>query len=199
MAAAAAFAGCVQLTRPAPHVQTYALYYAAPAPTGKHLPVTLHVGPFGVAALYDRENIVYRETPVTTGTYFYHRWAANPGHMIADLLARDLADSEVYTAVYRTPALGGADYDVTGEVERLEEAPAAQGCVAALRLRITVARARSKAGNAVIGQRAFAAEEPCTSADVPTVVEAMSRALATVSAEIDAELYDVISGDLHSH
>jgi uncharacterized lipoprotein YmbA len=199
MAASAAFAGCVQLTRPAPHVQAYTLDYPAPAPAGKHLPVTLHVGPFGVAALYDRETIVYRETPVTTGTYFYHRWAANPGHMIADLLARDLADAEVYTAVYRTPALGGADYDVTGEVERLEEAPAAQGCVAALRLRITVARARSRASTGAVSQRAFAAEEPCTCADVPTVVEAMSRALATVSAQIDADLYDVISRDFRSH
>lgn len=194
--AAAVLAGCLKLAQPAPHVQTYALAPAAPAAAGRHLPVTLHVAPFGMAAVYDREAIVYRENAFTTGAYFYHRWSANPGHMIADLLARDLADTGAYEAVQRTPSLAGADYDLTGNVEVLEEAPAARGCVAALQLRVTLLRTRARTGNTVLSQKAYAAQEPCGCADVPTLVEAMSRALATVSAEIGVDVHDAIARDM---
>src|SRR5437867_13441703 len=87
-------AGCVRLNQPAPQISDYSLAYAPPVISGMtQLPVVVGVSPLRVAATYDRELIVYREGEYSIGTYFYSRWSANPGSMIADLLARDLADS----------------------------------------------------------------------------------------------------------
>ncbi len=199
LAATALLASCVKLAQPAPHVQTYALALAPSAPTDRHFAVTLHVASFGVAAVYDREAIVYRENTFTTGAYFYHRWSANPGQMVADLLARDLADSGAFDAVQRSPSLAGADYDLTGNVETLEEASGPGGCVAALQLRVTLLRTRARSGSGVVRQKAYAAQEPCACDDVPRLVEAMSRALANVATEIGRDVQDAIAADMAGH
>src|SRR6185295_11173374 len=96
-------AGCVHLSQPSPKVRDYRLDYAPTAPAGAAVAATVRVNPFGVAAVYDREAIVYRDDTYATGRYYYHRWSSNPGDMVADLLARDLAGSRLYTAVQQGP------------------------------------------------------------------------------------------------
>jgi uncharacterized lipoprotein YmbA len=83
--------GCVRLSQPAPIIRDYRLEYAPPVITGAPLPAVLRVPDFSVAAIYDRAPIVYREGAYATGVYYYNRWSANPGEMIADLLVRDFA------------------------------------------------------------------------------------------------------------
>lgn len=188
-------AGCVHLTQPAPQVHDYRLDYPAPSPGGTPLPVTVYVAPFGVASIYDREAIVYREDNYSTGRYYYHRWSSNPGDMIADLLARDLAAAHLYRAVQQRTEQVPNDYLLSGEVEEIEELPTPPACSAHLRLRVLLVRTRAGAGAPSLLQRTYTADDPCPCNDARALAEAMSRGLARTSAQLQHDVYDAIVTD----
>ncbi len=188
-------AGCVHLSQPAPRVHDYRLDYVPPVPVGTPLPVTLRIAPFGVAAVYDHEAIVYRNDAYSTGRYFYHRWSSNPGDMIADLLARDLAASRLYRAVQQGSAPLPSDYQLSGEVEEIEERPAASACTAHLRLRILLAAMRAGATAASVLQTTYTADDPCPCNDARALAEVMSLGVARVSAQLQQQVYQAIVND----
>jgi ABC-type uncharacterized transport system auxiliary subunit len=187
--------GCIHLSQPPPQIHDYRLDYAAAVPVGTPLTVTLRVAPLGVAAVYDRETIVYRDDAYSTGRYFYHRWSSNPGDMIADLLARDLANSHLYGAVQQGPSPLPSDYQLGGEIEEIEERPATTACTAHLRLRILLARLRAGAIVPILLQTTYTADEPCPCNDARALAEAMSRGLSRTSAQLQQDVYDAIAKD----
>jgi len=188
-------AGCVHLSQPAPKVHDYRLDYPPPVPVGTPLAVTVRVAPFGVAAVYDREAIVYRDDAYATGRYFYHRWSSNPGDMIADLVARDLAASHLYSAVQHGSAPLPSDYQLSGEVEEIEEAPRAGACTAHLRLRILLVRTHTGTTAASALQTTYTADEPCPCNDARALAEAMSIGLERISTQMQQAVYDTIAAD----
>src|SRR6185436_4569965 len=105
------------------------------------LPFVLRVPPMEVAATYDRDPIVYREGEYDIGSYFYYRWSSNPGNMVADLLARDMAASGLYRDVQTAVSVTSPDYQVKGTVEEIEETVGAT-CAAHLGERITLSATR---------------------------------------------------------
>ena len=176
LALAGALAGCVRFHVPAPEVHDYVLDYPPPQCRGRTaLPIVLRIAPLGVAAIYDRQPIVYRDGIYSTGTYFDRRWSANPGSMVADVLARDFSDSGLYRAVQRAPSLLAGDYQVGGEIEAIEEEAGAGGCAAHLRLRMLVMRLRPGKGDPVLLQHAYSADEPCPCNQPRALVAAMSQ------------------------
>ena len=196
LALAGALAGCPQLRVPAPTMHDYRLDYAPPQVEGRPLAVVLQIAPLAVAAMYDRDAIVYREGTYSTGTYPDSRWSTNPGSMVTDLLARDFSDSELYRAVQLGPSLLAGDYHVGGEIEEIEEEPNAGGCAAHLRLRMLVARLRRGKGDPVLLQHAYTGEEPCPCNQPRALVAAMSQGLAKISAQLQREAYDAIAADM---
>ncbi len=186
--------GCVRLSQPAPEIRAYRLDYAPPAVAGNALPVTVRVLPFNVAAIYDREPMAYRDDAYTTGVDFYNRWSTNPGHMVADLLARDFASSGLYGAVQQAPSLLPSDYLLNGEIEEIEERARGASCDAHLRLRILLVRTRGT-GDPVMLRSAYAADEPCVCADSLALAGAMSRSLERVSTQLQQEVYAAIAND----
>jgi ABC-type uncharacterized transport system auxiliary subunit len=191
-------AGCVHLQQPAPQVHDYRLDYVPPIVHGTPLPVTLRVAPFGIAAVYDREAIVYRSDTYSTGRYVYHRWSSNPADMIADVLARDLAASHLYRDVQQGSSPVPNDYLLSGDVEEIEELPAASGCAAHVRLRIALARRRTGTAARSLLQTVYTADEPCPCNDPRALAEAMSRGLAGMSAQLQQAVYDAIAADRHT-
>lgn len=196
LALAGALAGCLQLRVPAPTMHDYRLDYAPPQVEGRPLAVVLQIAPLAVAAMYDRDAIVYREGTYSTGTYPDSRWSTNPGNMVTDLLARDFSDSELYRAVQLGPSLLAGDYHVGGEIEEIEEEPNAGGCAAHVRLRMLVARLRPGKGDPVLLQHAYTGEEPCPCNQPRALVAAMSQGLAKISAQLQRDAYDAIAADM---
>jgi ABC-type uncharacterized transport system auxiliary subunit len=186
--------GCLRLTQPAPEIRDYRLDYPPPPANGTPLPVILGLPSLRVAAVYDREAIVHREGVHATGTYFYTRWSANPGSMVADLLARDFARSNLYRAVQRGPSLLPADYQVTGIIEEIEEHIESAGCAAHLQLRVLLART-SGASDPVRLTKSYASDEPCACNQPPALAAAMSRALQSISAQLQQDVYDAVAKD----
>jgi ABC-type uncharacterized transport system auxiliary subunit len=188
-------AGCVRFRVPAPEIHDYVLDYPPPHVVGTTLPVVLRVASLGVAAIYDRQPIVYRDGIYSTGTYYDRRWSANPGSMVADVLARDFSDSGLYRAVQRAPSLLAGDYQVGGEIEAIEEEAGANGCAANLRLRMLVMRLRPGKGDPVLLQHAYSADEPCPCNQPRALVAAMSHGLEMISAQLQRDVYDAIATD----
>jgi len=180
--------GCGSIgARPASTVHTYQLAYPSPPPASVKLPAVVRVGTIRSAALYDRDTIVYRDTPHTTSTYFYHRWATRPATLLTDLLTRDLIESQRYQAVAQTPSLLAADFLLQGQLEEIEEIPAESGCQAHLRLSVVVTRLRPST-QAVVFQKSYSGDEPCPCNAPGEVVAAMSRVTAELSRQIQADL-----------
>lgn len=179
-------------------VHTYQLDYDAPEPADASLPVVVQVAPFRIAAAYDRQAIVYRDTRYATNTYFYHRWAARPARMLTDLITRDLARSRRYQAVEQAPGGVAADFMMQAQVEEIEEIPAAAGaCTAHLRLGVVVARTHTR-GSPVVFQNTYSGDEACPCNAPEALAAAMSRAAATISQQLQADLAEAIAKDLAS-
>jgi ABC-type uncharacterized transport system auxiliary subunit len=195
LACALAFVpGCVTFSKPAPQPREYLLSYESPPIQHGPIDVVLRVLPLGIGAPYSTSNIVYRENDHTVGSYTYDRWASPPAAMVGDLLARDLATSGVYRAVLRGPTLMRSDYEISGEVEELGERSAA-GCTAHLQLRLLLRHSGPRGGHAVLFQRPYSGDEPCKSNDPDDLVGALSRAMQTISAQIQADANAAIAAD----
>jgi ABC-type uncharacterized transport system auxiliary subunit len=187
-------AGCFRLSQPSPDIREYHLDYAPPAVAGQRLAVTLRIAPLGVAAVYDRQAIVYSDGPHSGGTYYYARWSTNPSAMVTDLLARDFVASNLYSAVQQGPSAVPNDYQLGGAIEQIAERTAPTGCTAQLRLRALLVRVRASA-TPVLSQTTYAAEEPCTCNDPGALAQAMSQAMARVSQQLQQTVYDAIAQD----
>lgn len=191
----AVLGGCLHLGIRSPQVREYRIDYTPPTLSGTPLPVAVEVGLFSVAAVYDREAIVYREGTYSTGAYVDARWSAHPGNLVADLLARDLAASGLFRAVQRVPSMVPSDYQVGGEVQEIEERATGGGCAAHLQLQVLLARSHPAKGGPVLLQRTYTGDEaaPCRAPD--QLVAAMSKALAGISAQIERDVYGAIAAD----
>ncbi len=196
LAALAALAGCVRLHVPAPMIRDYRLDYPTPQIDAPAVPVILRVASLTVAAIYDREPIIYREGPYTTGTYYDSRWSANPGSMIADLLARDFSASGVFRAVQRAPLLLAPDYQLGGDIEEIEEQTIASGCQAHLRLRVILTRLRLSNADPVLLRQAYGGDQPCVCNHPRELVAAMSQVMAGISAQLQRDVDAAIAHDL---
>lgn len=186
-------AGCFHLSQPSPDIREYHLSYEPPTIAGQPLPVTLRIASLGVAAMYDRQQVVYGTDAYSGGTYYYARWSTNPSAMLADLLARDFVDSHLYTAVQRGPSTVPNDYELSGEIEEIQEHTGASGCTARLRLRVLLARMRAVASPVVL-QTSVAAEEAC-GCNPRALAEAMSKAMARISEQVQKAVYEAIAKD----
>jgi ABC-type uncharacterized transport system auxiliary subunit len=198
VAAALAAGGCAAV-HPALPVRTFVLAYPPPEAAGiPPLPVTVRVVPFGIVAAYDRQGFTYREGAYDVGVDYYNRWVGSPAGLITDLVARDLAASGRVQAVLQAPSALANDYEINGQIETLEEQDDAGACIAHLRLRIFVVRARSADRRQVLLQDGFAADEPCRRGDPGSYAEAMSRAVQRVSDQIRVAALDAIAHETGS-
>jgi ABC-type uncharacterized transport system auxiliary subunit len=190
-----ALAGCFGgLSRPVPPTYEYQLDYPPPEADAASLPAVVRVGRFHAAELYSRTEIAYREDEYRVASYAYHRWATDPASMVGSLVARDLAASGVYRAVLRRPSPVRGDYEIDGEIEAIEER-SGPPCVAHVELRGLLLRSRG-GGEPIVFQRPYEADEPCTGNDPGSVVAAMSRAVANVSAALRQDVHEAIAADL---
>ena len=184
--------GCVKLAQPAPTISDYRLDYRPPSAQGTPLSVTLSVPSLRVGAVYDRDVIVYRDGDHVTGTYYYSRWSANPGDMIADLLVRDFAESGLYRAVQRGASLLPVDYQLTGTIEEIEERVGNSGCAAHLALRVLLVHTTGT-GDPVRLKKMYSGDESCACNQPRALAAAMSHTLLRISAELQQDTYDAVA------
>jgi ABC-type uncharacterized transport system auxiliary subunit len=194
LATALLLAGCAAV-RSAPTVHTFRLDYPPPEPTGTPLPVAVRMVPFGIAAAYDHPGFTYQATGGEAGVDYYNRWIDNPARLITDLIARDLAASHRVAAVLQAPSAVPADYEISGQVEAIEEEDDRDGCTAHVRLRVLMVRVPMDGRRRVLLQDAFTADEACTRGVAQSYAEATSQAVRHVSERVCDAALDAIERD----
>ena len=188
-----ALAGC-SIAQPTVKVDYYALDYQPPtAEKAPALDVVLGVRRFGIAAAYDHDRLVERETGFRTTQSYYHRWANNPRMMLSDLLLRDLRASGNYKAVVMIPANVLPDYEVNGFVQDIVKDVTGPTPQVFISMEVTLLRNQERPeANRVLFQKSCSAQVPCPDQTPSGIAKAMSEAYRDISRGIQRDVYEFI-------
>lgn len=136
-------AGCAKI----PVKQFYVLNYIPSASRDRLNPgayqCVFRLKEFGVEEAYNRNRIVYRQSPFQLRYYVYREWAVKPERMITDLVQKHLLTANLVSNVVRRFDEGHKpDYEINGMIEAIEEYDSDELWFAHLALRITLTRIR---------------------------------------------------------
>jgi len=139
--------------------------------------ITLLLGPITSSHLYRDDHIVYTSNGQAMGTYEYQRWAEPPSEMIDDVLLRELRVSGRYQHVYSLRSDVRGDYLLHGHLYDF------RGNGLAARVAFEFELRDFKTGNTV-WTRYYSHDEPVDGKDVPAVVAALNRNVASGLSEL---------------
>jgi cholesterol transport system auxiliary component len=186
---------CVDLKQPYQEIKYYTMEYPPPElPALAPLPGALRVERFTISPDYAGERIIYRDEAHARNTYAYHRWRARPDKMVRDFLARDFRRSGVFQGVFTDESGRRADYALEGSVEEFLEWDEKEQWLAVLTVAVTLlAPPETNISERIIFQKTFSARRPAAEKHPQAVAEAMSKAMAEVSAEIIRTVHAAIA------
>jgi len=187
---------CSSLRQPARKTDYYTLEYAPPEyPSKKVLPQVIRIDRFQVAPSFASNNIVYRDGPNKLDAYTYHHWRANPGDLVTYFLARDFEHAALFEAAYSLKGRLDPTYVLEGVVDGFHEDDGPEKWQAVIILRVTLLKKNEPdISKRIAFQRRYAAAEDCHRKHPQALAEAMSRAMARVSARIITDTHDYLSG-----
>jgi cholesterol transport system auxiliary component len=166
--------------RPSKFYQLTAVGDRAAAADPSPFAVTLLLGPITSSHLYRDDHIVYSSNGQAMGTYEYQRWAEPPSEMIDDVLLRELRVSGRYQHVYSLRSDVRGDYLLHGHLYDFREI---SGNGLAARVAFEFELRDFKTGNTV-WTRYYSHDEPVDGKDVPAVVAALNRNVASGLSEL---------------
>jgi uncharacterized lipoprotein YmbA len=140
------------------------------AQTGVHL----RVEHFSVSEKLDRSQIVIQVSPTRIEYYSHARWAAGVGEMVRQKLA----------AEFGSPVEGRRAFAVRGRVVAFEQVDGRQGPRVRVRLEIQLHEAGPEGSDDPLIDASYETERPAEEDGVDAVVQALSRALEDIAADI---------------
>ncbi len=112
--------GCFGLVSdPARHYYTLHLEPLRPIPTPK-MPGLIRVRDLDSESAYDRFQIVIRRSPFELVYRQKDVWAVKPNRMVSDIIARGLANQNVFSSVTRELSERRPQYFMSGELHAIE-------------------------------------------------------------------------------
>jgi len=187
--------GCASFKQPRNQVQHYTLEYTSPEIEGlTPLPVSIKVDRFTVAPAYDSNRIIYRDASFKRDEYFYHKWRANPGDMVADFMGRDIRNSGLFKAVLTHESGFPFSCVLEGSVDEFVEWDAPEGWKAVLSVTVTLMTANEPdVSKRILFQKTYREEEPFTDKNPQGLAQAMSMAMRDISATAIRDIYSVLA------
>jgi ABC-type uncharacterized transport system auxiliary subunit len=144
-------------------------------PSGKAVSdLNLEVGHFATAEKLDRTQIVIQQTPTRIDYYSNERWAASVGEMVEHKLI----------AEFGPEAEGRRGMIVSGRITAFEQVDASSGPQARVRLEVAIREAGAKRYETPLLEKTYEASRAADSNNVDAVVQALSRAIEAIAAEI---------------
>jgi len=173
-------------------VHQYILEYPAPVVGRKaKVPEAIKVEQFTVAQAFNTNAMVYQPQPFKSETYSYSRWRVNPGYLVTDYMVRDFRDARLFNAVFGPSSTGRYRFLLEGGVEEFQEVDEADGWKAGLAVTITLLDVtREELPQRVVFQKNYRAMAPMPEKTPQGLAQAMSRAMAEVSARIITDTYE---------
>jgi len=154
----------------------YTLNLPAPpdSPATERAHTTLAIREFTAPAYLRRGAIVYKTSPELVGFYAYHRWAIDPSEFVTDSIIDRLAATGTFSRVKRYDGQPGADYLVSGRLEKLEEVDYQGG----VKVEVAISAQMTKLDSgATVWSKAVSVVGEVNQHDVPTVVSEMSHTM----------------------
>jgi ABC-type uncharacterized transport system auxiliary subunit len=158
--------------------------------------VTVLVRRFATDLAYDKNEIVYRQSPYSFGYYTYKLWASKPRKMLQQLVTTHLRRSEVVSEI--TDQLGDSEptYELRGEVMAIEEVNSSdEQWLARLSLRLWLTKYGQRR---VVWSWEFDETRPVPERSPFFVVKTLSEILASqleeATRDLDARLESVAGG-----
>jgi len=190
--------GCIGLNNTPPQIDFYTFEYEPPDAA---LTVTtayiLKIDGFHVSSVYDDDRLLIRSQAFKRNEYSRHRWRANPGDLVADYLARDLARTAFFHAVVRTEPIPDYSHLLTGTIEEFYQRNDGEQWQAILSLNILVVDETSApgAGNVIFQQR-YAFQEPVSDQSPVGFVAGMSTAMRKLSRMLMADIAEALGNSV---
>lgn len=192
---AASLAGVILLTVVAcggPQRYYYTLSYPEIEKDGGQIPPALHKGRlrvtrFTIGETYKRPQLVYRQSPYQFQYYGYRYWAAKPQKMLRDIFHEHLKIIGMFEAVEQDYGDKAFDWELSGEIDAIEEFDSGGVWFAHLAMKIELTRLSDKK---VVWRYAFDRKRKVEKKNPVFVIKALSEILKVemdvVAAGIDA-------------
>jgi len=154
----------------------YTLNLPAPPdpPAAENAHTTVAIREFRAPAYLKQGAIVYKPSPEQIGFYAYHRWAIDPSAFVTNSIIARLGAAGTFSHVKHYDGQPGADYLVSGRLEKLEEIDYAGG----VRVEVAVSAQMTKLDTGeIVWSKAVSEVGEVKQHDVPTVVSEMSHTM----------------------
>jgi len=139
--------------------------------------LNLEVTRFGISERIDRTQIVIRKSPTRIDYYSKDRWASSLGELVERKLAIEFG-----------PAMDGhRTLRVSGRVIALEQVDSPSGPHALAKLEVAIREREAKGYEPPLLEKTYEATQAADSNSVDAVVQALSRAVEAIAAEIAAD------------
>jgi cholesterol transport system auxiliary component len=172
----------------------YALDYAPAFPQGlAMLPETITVEPFTTAQIYRSTAMIFQEEPYQRDQYLQNSWRVSPADLVADCLLRDLRSSGMFRGVFHYRNAEPSRYLLSGSVEEFQEFYDKEGHRAVVSLNASLFDTSGKEFlDRLLFQKNYRFSEPLEEATPAGLAKGMSRAVAKVSGQLLADVYDAV-------
>ncbi len=173
-----------------PSKQYYLLNYQAEALQDRYspepYPFTLRVKPFEIEKAYSKPNIVFRKNPYELEYYGFRHWAVRPKDMMTDLIFSHITKINLVDGLVRRLDEGSRpDYELSGNIEAIEEYDSEEYWFAHLAVRFQVKRLSDEK---IIYNRAFGQRKRVEERDPAIVVRALSEITDYTASELMTDL-----------
>lgn len=190
--------GCIGLNNTSPQIDFYTFEYeppdAAPAVTTAYI---LKIDGFHVSSVYDDDRLLIRSQAFKRNEYTQQRWRANPGDLVADYLARDLARTAYFHAVVRTEPVPDYSHLLTGTIEEFYQHKDGDQWQAILSLNVMLVDEASVPGDGtVLFQQRYAFREPVSDQTPVGFVAGMSLAMRKLSEMLINDIAEALGNDM---
>ncbi len=175
---------CLSFTSSSPPPSYFQLSYALdPIGGGRLFDDTLRVWDLKELSPYDRQEMVVVDTPVKVDFSRRNRWVARPGHMVAQMLIRDLSRSSMFARLVTPLDPNPAPFQLGGHLFEFAREGAGSSCHAVIDAEIVFWRESPK--RKVLLHKHYHFESPGESGDNPDLFAAgMSDAMRRFSSRL---------------
>ena len=138
-----------------------------------------------IAEAYRRSQIVYRQSSYQMLFYSYHLWAVDPDRMVGDLLFKHLSAARLFENVTRTLESRPPDYQITTDIQAIEEFDGAGAWYAHLAVEYQLIEQKS---GQVVWKKLYDLRKAVSQKEPVYVVRELSALLETMHNNLTQEL-----------
>lgn len=182
---------CANLSQPSLRIRYFTLEYAPPPATDSGpLPRVIKVERFSAAPIHNTSQIIYRDLSYGRMAYTHDKWRSTPPDLVTYFLARDLKHSGLFKAVLPHDTGQAYSHVLEGSVDEFLEWDLEESWEAVLTFTVTFMIAKEPdVSRRVLFQKTYQGKRPCRQKNPRALAEAMSLAMADLSAAVIRDVH----------